>query len=106
MPLILSANRLQYQNLSKINLKRVIYFESISRKIRAIEKDNVTEFYQKLDYIEKQLEAAGFLRIHQSYMVNQLFVSFVNTSEIVMEYGIRLPVSKKYVQKIRDTFRL
>lgn len=90
----------------KINLKKVIYFESIGRKIRAVEKDNATEFYQKLDYIEQQLEESGFLRIHQSYIVNKLFVSFANSSEIVLLHKIHLPVSKKYTQKIKDTFRL
>ena len=93
-------------NFYNINLKKVLYFESKGRKIRAVENDEVIEFYQKMDYLETQLEKNGFIRIHQSYIVNTLYVSFINSSVITLSHGIQLPVSKKYVNRTKDAFRL
>lgn len=90
----------------KINLKKVMYFESAGRKIRAVGKEETTEFYQKMDQLEEQLERDGFLRIHQSYIVNTLYVSFANASVIMLTGGIQLPVSKRYVNRTKEAFRL
>lgn len=93
-------------SLYKINLKKVMYFESTGRKIRAVGKEENMEFYQKMDHLEEQLEKDGFLRIHQSYIVNMLYVSFANASVIMLTGGIQLPVSKRYVDRTREAFRL
>lgn len=93
-------------SFQKINLKKVMYFESAGRKIRAVGKEENTEFYQKMDHLEVQLEKNGFLRIHQSYIVNMLYVSFANASVIMLAGGIQLPVSKRYVNRTREAFRL
>lgn len=90
----------------KLNLKKVMYFESAGRKIRAVGKEENTEFYQKMDHLEEQLEKNGFLRIHQSYIVNMLYVSFANASVIMLAGGTQLPVSKRYVNRTREAFRL
>lgn len=90
----------------KINLKKVLYFESSGRKISAIEQDEVTTFYQKMDDLEEQMRMHKFLRIHQSYLINKNYVSFINTSEVVLINGVHLPVSRRYAADARDAFRI
>ncbi len=90
----------------RINLKRILYFESRGRKVNAIEQDAETSFYQKLDMVEAQLLDRGFIRIHQSYLVNRIYITFINGTEVILANRIRLPVSKRYAVKVRELFQV
>lgn len=89
----------------KINLKRVLYFESKGRKINAVEQEMETSFYQKLDMVESQLKSRDFIRIHQSYLVNRAYITFISGTEVILANRIRLPVSKRYAVRIRGMLR-
>ncbi len=89
----------------KINLRRVLYFESRGRKVNAVEQDMETSFYQKLDMVESQLKNRDFVRIHQSYLINRAYITFISGTEVVLANRIRLPVSKRYAVEVREMYR-
>ncbi len=59
-----------------------------------------------LKYFDERLEGTGFLRIHQSYLVNTAYVrTFKKKSMLVrLDNGVELPVSHRGKQLISDYF--
>ena len=83
-------------------LKRVCYFESDIRKVRAVLTDRVIEFYMQLNDLANELKEkdGGFFRCHQSYLVNKIYISSASPREIILKDGKRLPVSRRYQKDI------
>lgn len=73
----------------------IMYFESSNRKVYIHTKQGVKEMYGRLNEIEGKVPPT-FIRIHQSYLVNRVYVTYWNSEEIALRNGCRLPVSQKY----------
>lgn len=85
----------------RLNLRKVRYFESRQRKIAAIMEDRTVEFYQKMGDLFQVIQNAGFIRCHQSYVVNTAQIAALQSSELLLLDGTPLPVSKRYLPDIR-----
>lgn len=80
-----------------IDLRRVLYFASEKRMIRVLMEDGREHvFYEKLDELEKILEEYNhhFVRIHQSFLVNERQIEQYHSRSIVMRNGDVLAVSR------------
>lgn len=68
--LMVTVDNLEYA----LSLKKVVYFESDKRKVRAICDDSqIFEFYEKLDCLEEEFnkrQMKNMLRVHRSYIIN------------------------------------
>jgi two-component system response regulator LytT len=53
----------------RIPHQEILYFESERRKIHCVTQTRTYSFYGKLDEVAQELEQAGFVRIHQRYLV-------------------------------------
>lgn len=87
-------------NNVKVLLKNIFYMESNKRKIILHTKQGEIAFYEKLNTMEEILEKKGFIRCHQSYMVNEGYIEKISCSSIMVD-GIKIPVSRKYCEKIK-----
>lgn len=87
----------------RIPLKYVRYFLSDRRKIKAVleEPYETKEFYMKMCDLEERLKDIGFLRCHQSYLVNSRKILELNGADLVLIGKERVPVSKKYRGKLK-----
>lgn len=82
-------------NIHWLHLKDIMYFESLDRKIVIVDSDNIThEFYGTMDNVFVQIKLNGFMMIHKSYIINYRYVREFHSSEIIMDNGKALPVSK------------
>jgi len=90
-----------------VPLSDLIYFESDDRYLRAITQNETYIFRGKLSDVEADLEDRGFIRIHQSYLVNKeyVFKDFGNALALKDKGGTELPVSKPYKNKVHETFK-
>lgn len=88
-------------NTERINLWDILYFESRQRKIAAIMEDREIEFYQKMGDLFAKIERAGFVRVHQSYVVNAGRIAALHSHELVLCEGSVVPVSKRYAADIK-----
>ncbi len=88
----------------RIPTKEIIYFMSMDKKIVIVKKDGEQEFYGKLKNISQKLPA-GFLMIHQSYIVNQAYVSEYSYESVRMMNGTVLSISKPYRKEIRSIIK-
>lgn len=86
--------------IEKIQLDKVNYFESNARKITAYTNNNQIEFYNRLDVLEEMLNGKGFVRCHQSYLVNEWQIQSISRETLVVN-GIKLPVSRKYYERMK-----
>ena len=84
----------------RIPTKDIAYFTSMDKKIRLVTDKGEEEFYGKLKNIMEQLPA-GFLMIHQSYIIHQEYVSEYSYESIKMINGDVLSVSKPYRKEVR-----
>lgn len=87
-----------------IPVKEILYFMSMDKKVLMIKKDGREEFYGKLKNVMEQLPA-GFLMIHQSYVIHQEYVSEYSYESIKMMNGDVLSVSKPYRKEVRAQIR-
>lgn len=88
----------------RIPTKDIVYFMSMDKKIRLVTKDGEEEFYGKLKNIMEKLPA-DFMMIHQSYIVNQLYVSEYSYDCVKMSDGTVLSISKPYRKEIRGRIK-
>ena len=110
---ILDEQRFSYESFSfrynrktyNISLCQVLYFVSDRRRIRIIMEDGREMiFYEKLDELEKKLSAYNhhFLRIHQSYLVNERQIEEFSPDQVKMRGGKMLSVSREKRSRVRQ----
>ncbi len=88
----------------RIPTKDIAYFMSMDKKIRLVTRDGEDEFYGKLKSIMEEL-SDDFMMIHQSYIVNQLYVSEYSYDCVKMSDGAILNISKPYRKEIRSKIK-
>ncbi len=85
----------------QLPLYQIYYLESQLRKIIAHTWENTMEFYERLDHLETLLCDSGFVRCHQSYLVNSRHIRQLSTGAIVLADGTKLPVSRTYFKRLK-----
>lgn len=110
---ILEEQRFSYESFSfrynrrtyNISLFQVLYFVSDRRRIRILMEDGrELIFYGKLDELEMKLSAYNhhFLRIHQSYLVNERQIEQFFPDQVKMKGGKILSISREKRSRVRQ----
>lgn len=84
----------------QIFLDKVYYFEGEKRKINIYQKGENISFYAKMNELEEMLVQYGFIRCHQSYLVNKKYITASSRTEIKVGQSV-LPVSRRYQEEIK-----
>lgn len=87
----------------RLRLGKISFFESRVRKVIAVMDNETIEFYHKMNDLEEELSQKGFLRCHQSYIVNCSYVIGMEYGELLLINKKRIPVSRRYSQVVRET---
>lgn len=77
----------------RIPHSQILYFESDRRKVTCVTKTHRYSFYGKLDDVTQELEEAGFVRIHQRYLVRVGAITQICGSEMLVG-PYTLPISR------------
>lgn len=85
----------------QILLDKVYYFEGDKRKIKIHQKGGDISFYAKMNDLETMLEQYGFVRCHQSYLVNKKYVTGSSRTEVKVGEEV-LPVSRRYQETVKS----
>lgn len=91
----------------EVYIDKIVFIESKLHKLELslYEKEVKTySFTGKLDDLTDLLEDHGFLRIHQSFLVNLKYVSQIHNYKAILVYGKDLPVPKQKYKMIKDAF--
>jgi len=84
---------------------KILYAESNVHKVTLYVLDQsgaIREYYtyDRLDNVQDKLERYGFMRIHQSYLINGDHLRKVYRYKAELTKGVELPISKKYFNDI------
>lgn len=89
----------------EVNIKEIIYLESNKHQVMIYLKDKaVYKIYGTLDDIEKYLNSMNLIRVHQSYLVNILYVSDISRYFLVLSDGnfnIEIPIPKNRYSEVK-----
>lgn len=86
-----------------VSLSLVEYFISDARKIGAVTANRKEPlwFYGKMNDLENKISKYGFLRCHQSYLVNIQKITGMTSEQIQTLNGV-FPISRKYSTSVRE----
>lgn len=79
----------------------IYYCEVINRKIYLHTRDEVIEYYGRLKDLEKKLNE-DFIKCHRSYLINLAFLQKYENSQVTLEDGSQIPVSRTHHQLLMD----
>nr|WP_317356566.1 LytTR family DNA-binding domain-containing protein [uncultured Tyzzerella sp.] len=86
--------------INLIDIKNILFFESIGRKIKVVTNTNEDIFYGNLKSINKELENFNFIQTHNSFLVNIKYITKITNSELFILDNIRIPISRSNKNKI------
>ena len=90
------GRRIAYREIESIESRRNVL-------LVRLESGEEHRVYARLDDVERELEGHGFLRCHQSYIVNMDQVRTVD-NDFVMASGRRVPIRQRGNKAIRDAY--
>ncbi len=76
-------------------LDDISYLEVLNHEVIIHTKDSTHTLYASLSSLEEQLEKCGFLRIHNSYLVNMRYIQKYRSRECILTDGKSLPASER-----------
>lgn len=77
-----------------INIRDILYIEVYNHNICVVLPNSRVEYYAKLRDMEAQLTSHGFFRCHKSYLVSCSHIRTLRQTELVMENGEPIPISR------------
>lgn len=81
----------------RIPMGKILYFASDRRQVECVTSDRTYTFYGKLDAVAADV-GSRFVRIHQRYLVRAGAVARLESGEVTLQDGTRLPVSRSCQQ--------
>lgn len=90
--------------LRKIYQEDILYFESAGHMITAITLDGSLERRMSWAELESLISPDMFARTHRSYVVGLGHVDVLGKTEVALDNGIVLPVSRRLERELREKF--
>lgn len=91
----------------EVLVNQIMYIESNKHKLLFHIKGRKPEdysIYNTLNDIENEYVKAGFLRVHQSYMVNMKYISEIGRYYVILENGERISIPKGRYREVTDNY--
>ena len=88
-------------NIIKVDIKDILYFESKGKKIKIVTYNESDYFYESLKSIAEELPKI-FVRPHGSFLVNFNKINILKSNSLVIENDIQIPISRRRLKNIRD----
>ena len=86
-------------------LDDLIYIETCRHKNLFYTKNGVFSIYRKLNEIEMELNGMGFLRIHQSFLVNMQYIRKISSYLMTLTTGKELSVPKTRYPNVKKQYQ-
>lgn len=87
-----------------LEVGRIIYIETERHKNIFYTENGKYGLYKKLGEIEKDLIPYGFVRIHQSFLVNMRYVERISSYICRLTIGKEISVPKSRYQKVKQDY--
>lgn len=87
-----------------VNLNDMIYFECDGHNITLVTQDKHIHMTGTLKKFEEDLEPYGFIRIHKNYLVNKAYISTLHKTQVELNDGRFLDMSRDRRTEIKKKF--
>ena len=98
----------RFNELKKtIMLNKLVYVESKKHILEFHILENQLEIYTMrgtLNELEKELMQLGFLRIHQSFLVNNKYIKTINNYKAILKNNKEITIPKLRYKDVKDSF--
>ena len=88
----------------KVMPKDIYYIEIIGRKCRIRQEKEEWDTGVSIEDLETMLDSYGFIRCHQSFLVNCRYVRDFRKSSMELMDGRNVPVSKHRLKEVKQAF--
>lgn len=88
---------------------KIVYIESNAHRVLFHILDNAGELreyyiYDSLNHVQEEIEQLGFIRVHQSYLINKTYIKNAYRYRVELTNGLSLCISKKYYKSVKDYY--
>ena|GEM_PF-1564218 len=88
-----------------LSLSEVLFFEGNSRTAMAhMTHARSQRFSMKIDDLGERVAEYGFIRCHQSYIVNSVYVRKIKNYTVIVSDGQEIPVSRTKYEQVKKEF--
>lgn len=96
----------QGQKYLKIPYSKILYFETLDRKLKVITTNKTYLVDNKINEIEQRLEDCEFFRIHKSYLVNFAYVKEHDRSSLILLNGDEVYISRLKTKEFKENYQV
>ena len=90
----------------RLKASDIILIETSGHKNIIRFQNQTYQIYEKLDALEEQLRGYGFLRTHNSFLVNMTHIRGINSYVLTLDNGRQIPVPKARYKQVRREYAL
>lgn len=87
----------------RLPLSEIHYIEAFSHKVSIVTRETTFQSKQTISEMAQQLDDS-FLRCHRSYLVNLRHIARLSKTEIVLDSGQKLPLSRSAAPHVHKAF--
>ncbi len=87
----------------RLNVADVLYFEAQNQYVMIYLRGEEHLVRANMGDFEEQLREDGFFRIHRGYLISLAKVKKIVKSEVIMENGASLPVSRSNLKSLKES---
>lgn len=97
--------------LESVPYREIEYIENSARRleIHLTDGNRITSVYIRKSFeeeLKELLNAGNFLCVHKSFLVNLSYVRKLDQNNVIMNSGIRIPVSRKSASQVKKSYLL
>lgn len=105
-----------YRNEPKLNLTvsscaiqlpyhRIVYLESINKRIQIYTENKVYTVYTTLDALYKELDETIFMRAQRSYIVNMEHIMAFHFDHLILDNDVRIVTSRSQRTLLKQQYQ-
>ena len=90
----------------RLKVDNIIYIETSKHKNVFYTAGETYSIYKKMDELEAELAGMGFVRIHQSFLINMRYIGKLSSYVMVLTTGKEISVSKSRYPEVKRQYTL
>ena len=83
-------------------LSEIVFIETTGHKSIIHLGSEGYHLYESMDELENRLKVYGFIRVHQSYMVNIRHIRSINNYVLTLDTGYEIKIPKARYKQVRQ----
>ena len=84
--------------------ERISFVAALKKKQLVHYGAETYEINSSFQRVMEQLSGYGFVQTHKSFLVNRSFIHFIEKTELTLDDGTKIPISRSYFKQVQDAF--